>query len=261
MLQVLKVGAGPITDAVWYGSQPVISTASGAVKVFDEGKAVAAFTSHAGAASALALHPSGEILASVGVDKSFVFYDLPGGKAVSQIYTDSGLLDLFNHSNPQTNILEGLTSAAFHPDGHLFAAGGIDGQIKMYHVKTGEFAAAFDCGGPVRAISFSENGIWFAASAEGSTTVTIFDIRKQDSAAEVKIVDTGSRVDSIQWDYTGQFLATGGPSGVTVQHYTKSSKAWSEPLRSAVPATAVAWGPQAETLVSVSVEGVVTVLG
>jgi pre-mRNA-processing factor 19 len=87
---VLKVGGGVITDAVWYGDKPVISTLSGAVKVFEEGQEVAAFTSHAGAANALAMHPSGEILASVGADKSFVFYDLVGAKPVTQVYADCG---------------------------------------------------------------------------------------------------------------------------------------------------------------------------
>ncbi len=85
--QSFKAGSS-ITDAVWYGEQPIVSTSSGAVKVF--GDKEASFTSHAGSANGLALHPSGDILASVGVDKSFVFYDLPGSKAVTQVYTDSG---------------------------------------------------------------------------------------------------------------------------------------------------------------------------
>lgn len=77
-----------VTDSVWFGNQPVVSTASGAVKVFEGNEAT--FTSHAGSAHALALHPGGDILASVGVDKSFVFYDLASSKAVTQVYTDSG---------------------------------------------------------------------------------------------------------------------------------------------------------------------------
>lgn len=85
--QSFKAG-GAVTDAVWYGSRPVVSTSSGAVKVF--GDSETSFTSHAGSANALALHPSGDILASVGVDKSFVFYDLEAGKPVTQVYTDSG---------------------------------------------------------------------------------------------------------------------------------------------------------------------------
>jgi pre-mRNA-processing factor 19 len=83
-----KAGS-PVTDSAWYGSEPVVSTASGAVKVF--GSNETSFTSHAGTANGLALHPGGDILASVGVDKSFVFYDLPGRKAVTQVYTDSGI--------------------------------------------------------------------------------------------------------------------------------------------------------------------------
>jgi pre-mRNA-processing factor 19 len=90
ILTALKVGGGAVTDAVWYGIHPVISTSSGAVKVFKDGEEAAAFTSHAGSANALAMHPSGEILASVGADKSFVFYDLVSSKAVSQVYTDCG---------------------------------------------------------------------------------------------------------------------------------------------------------------------------
>jgi pre-mRNA-processing factor 19 len=88
--ETLEVGS-PVTDAVWFGSSPVYSTTSGAVKIFSNGNESATFSSHAGSASRLALHPSGEILASVGVDKSFVFYDLPGGKAVTQVYTNSGM--------------------------------------------------------------------------------------------------------------------------------------------------------------------------
>lgn len=84
--QSFKTGAG-ITDAAWYGDLPVVSTSSGSVKVYDQ----ATFTSHAGRANALAVHPSGDMLASVGVDKSFVLYDLLGGKAVNQVYTDAGM--------------------------------------------------------------------------------------------------------------------------------------------------------------------------
>lgn len=97
ILMVLKVGGGAITDSVWYGDQPVISTSSGVVKVFNDGQEAAAFTSHAGAANALAMHPSGEILASVGADKSFVFYDLVTAKPVTQVYTDCGSYLITKH--------------------------------------------------------------------------------------------------------------------------------------------------------------------
>lgn len=154
-----------------------------------------------------------------------------------------------------------LTVAAFHPDGHIFAAGGADGQIKLFHVKTGESAADFDLGGPVQDLIFSENGIWFAAVAKESNSVVIFDIRKTGNAAQIKVLEIGGQVDSIRWDYTGQYLAASGPRGLTISQYVKSSKSWSDVISTAVPATAVAWGPEGKTLVTVNGEGVVTILG
>lgn len=127
---------------------------------------------------------------------------------------------------------------------------------------TGEEAAAFALGAPIQAIAFSENGFWFAATAKGQTTVTIFDLRKQGDAAQAKVLDVGGAVQRLAWDYSQQFLATAGPAGVTVQQYSKGAKAWSEPLRAAVSnAVDVAWGPEAGKLLVVNSEGVVSVLG
>jgi pre-mRNA-processing factor 19 len=155
-----------------------------------------------------------------------------------------------------------LTACAFHPDGHLFAAGTEAGAIKLFMTNTGEEAADFSLGAPIQAIVFSENGFWFAATAKGQTTVTIFDLRKQGDAAQAKVLDIGSAVQHLAWDYSQQFLATAGPAGVTVQQYNKGSKSWSEPLRSAVSnAVDVAWGENASKLLVVNGEGVISILG
>lgn len=89
----------------------------------------------------------------------------------------------------------------------------------------------------------------------------IFDLRKEGEAAKAKTLEIGGQVDSIRWDYTGQFLAASGPGGLTISQYTKSSKSWSDVISTAVPATALEWGPEAKTLITVNVDGVVTVLG
>ncbi|KAI1636294.1 cell cycle control protein [Biscogniauxia mediterranea] len=234
----------PVTASIWEGSKVIFSTTKGSVKVFESGNEIASFSEHAGPATALSIHPGKEILASVGSDKSFVFYDLANLQRATRVYTDSA-----------------LTACAFHPDGHLFAAGTSSGQIKLFMTKTGEEAAAFTLGAPVQSIAFSENGFWFAATAKGQTTVTIFDLRKEGEAAQVKVLDVGSVVQSLAWDYSQQFLATAGPSGVTVQQYSKGSKSWSEPLRAAVSAVDVKWATNASKLVAVNGEGVVSVLG
>lgn len=234
----------PITDTLWHGSKVIFSTSKGSVKVFENGSEVHSFSEHAGAATALSIHPGGTILASVGTDKTFVFYDLNALSRVTRVYTSAP-----------------LSACAFHPDGHLFAAGTNSGDIKMYLTKTGEEAATFSLGAPVEALVFSENGYWIAATAKGQTTVTVFDLRKEGDAATAKVLDTGSSVRCLAWDYSGQYIATGGPSGVTVQHYSKGSKKWSEALQSATPAVAVAWGEEAKRLVTVNGDGVVSVLG
>jgi len=88
-VQALKCG-GSVMDALWWGTRPVVATSTGAVKVFENGQEVAQIGSHAGPVTALALHPSGEILASVGVDKSYKLYDMTAMKTVTQIFTTSG---------------------------------------------------------------------------------------------------------------------------------------------------------------------------
>lgn len=234
----------PITDTLWHGAKVIFATSKGSVKVYENGSEVASFLDHAGAATALSMHPGGYLLASVGADKSFVFYDLGCSERVTRVFANAP-----------------LTACAFHPDGHLFAAGTTSGDIKMYLTKTGEEAAAFSLGAPIETLAFSENGYWIAATAKGQTTVTVFDLRKEGDGAVAKVLDVGSSVLSLAWDYTGQFLATAGPSGVTVQQYSKGSKSWSELLQSATPAVAVAWGEEAKKLVTVNGDGVVSVLG
>lgn len=150
-----------------------------------------------------------------------------------------------------------FTSAAFHPDGHLFAAGTVS-EVKIFDVRSASLAASFALSGDVSSLSFSENGFWLALATSGNSTVEIWDLKKMN---KTKSLDIGSRVDHVKWDYTGQFLSTAGPSGISVQHFLKATKAWSEPLRSAVPAVATAWGSRASTLVSVNGDGVLTVLG
>ncbi|KAF4831095.1 Pre-mRNA-processing factor 19 [Colletotrichum tropicale] len=225
----------PVLDSAWTGSKLIFATSKGSVKIFESGAEIASLSEHAGPATSLSVHPTGELLASVGSDKSIAFYDLHALRRVSRAYTDAS-----------------LTSSAFHPDGHLFAAGTVSGEIKLFHTTSLEFATAFSLGAPVEAVTFSENGFWLAATAKGQSSVTIFDLRKEGDAARAKTLETGGPVQSLAWDYTGQFLATGGAGGVTVQQYIKSSKAWSEPFRSSVAAASVKWGPGAKQLVSVT---------
>lgn len=155
------------------------------------------------------------------------------------------------------NRFKALTCCQFHPDGHLLAAGTSKGEIKIFDVKSSTLGASFDLQAPLQSICFSENGLWLAAAVTGSSTVSIWDLRK---TAEIKSLDFGGQLNCVRFDYTGQFLAGAGPAGLTVLYYDKSSKSWSEPLRRAMAASALEWGPQGRSLVVLTTSGAVSVL-
>jgi pre-mRNA-processing factor 19 len=121
--------------------------------------------------------------------------------------------------------------------------------------------AVYDLGSPVSALAFSENGYWFAAASNSSPNITIFDLRKEGDAAKAKELPTAGPVRSLAWDYSSQYLAAAGPSGVAVHQYLKSSKSWSVPLEVGGRAVAVRWGDKAKSLVWVQEDGRVSVYG
>ena len=164
------------------------------------------------------------------------------------------------YKNPLLNIIyTEITTAHFHPDGHLIGIGTADATILIYDVVEAKLAATFGpLTGPVQSLHFSENGYWLAVSVKGETTIQIWDLRK---AAKSKDLDTGAQVDNIKWDYTGQFLAAVGPSGIHVQHYSKATKSWSEVLQRGVSGVDLEWGASSSSLVTLSKDGSITVLG
>lgn len=89
LLREFDVGSGAITDAIWIDDRAAFATAEGHIKIFQDGNEVANFRGHSGAVAALALHPCKEILASVGPDKSYIYYDLTALAQSFQAYTDS----------------------------------------------------------------------------------------------------------------------------------------------------------------------------
>jgi pre-mRNA-processing factor 19 len=95
-----NLGAGAILDGAWANDKPIVATSSGAVVVTQEGTVQYKFRQHAGAATSVAVHPSDDILVSVGVDKSFVLYDLQHNKVLTQVYGESGMPKQVFSSDP-----------------------------------------------------------------------------------------------------------------------------------------------------------------
>ncbi|KAA8904814.1 WD40-repeat-containing domain protein [Sphaerosporella brunnea] len=241
LLRPLKASDGAINDVAWAGKSAVTASSSGVVRVWNEqGNDSISVTAHAGDVVAVAVHPAKSIVASAGADKSWVLCDIEARKSVVQVYDPSK-----------------FTTAQFHPDGYLLGLG-TDSQIKIFDVRSATIAGSLGpVAAPVSSLSFSENGYWLAVALQGQSIAEIWDLRKQ---AVTKSLDIGSRVDHVAWDYSGQFLAASGPSGISVQHYAKATKSWSEPLQAAVPSVATAWGSKGSSLVSANYEGAITVM-
>ncbi len=88
--ELFEVGSvGGVTDSLWAGSLAVFATASGVVIIFNNGSEVSRYRGHSGEITALAVHPSNEMLASVGVDKSYVLYDLTTSTQAMRIFAES----------------------------------------------------------------------------------------------------------------------------------------------------------------------------
>ncbi|KAA8899762.1 WD40-repeat-containing domain protein [Sphaerosporella brunnea] len=241
LLQPLNASDGAINDVAWAGKSAVTASSSGVVRVWNEqGTDSISMTAHAGDVVAIAVHPAKSIVASAGADKSWVLCDIEARKSVVQVYDPSK-----------------FTAAQFHPDGYLFGLG-TDSQIKIFDVRSATIAGSLGpVAAPVSSLSFSENGYWLAVALLGQSIAEIWDLRKQ---AVTKSLDIGSRVDHVTWDYTGQFLAASGPSGISVQHYAKATKSWSKPLQAAIPSVATAWGSKGNNLMSVNHSGKITIM-
>lgn len=91
LLQTLNAPDGAVTDVLWWNSRPIVASASGTVRIWDEqGENSTVSTPHAGQITGISLHPCKTLLGSVGVDKSYALHDLESSKLITQVYNDTG---------------------------------------------------------------------------------------------------------------------------------------------------------------------------
>jgi pre-mRNA-processing factor 19 len=91
LIHSLNLGKGYATSGLWAHDVAVVATSTGSVKVFEKDQEVSSFSHHTGSATAVALHPSGTILASVGEDQSYALYDLESAKLLTHVHSNSGM--------------------------------------------------------------------------------------------------------------------------------------------------------------------------
>ena len=97
-IKTLDFGKGKVVDAIWWDKQVIAGLSTGAIKVFGDGE-ITDLGSHSGTVTALSLHPSGDILASVGQDKAYLLYDLRSMKMINRIDVASGKFANYRYSS------------------------------------------------------------------------------------------------------------------------------------------------------------------
>lgn len=108
--------------------------------------------------AAVAAHPVDTLAISAASDATWQLLDLPAARRVA------------GGGAPAAGA---FLSAAIHPDGNFFAAGGEHGGLYVYSVKTAEALMTISEGvaGGVRGVAFNENGFWVALACATSVQV------------------------------------------------------------------------------------------
>lgn len=168
--------------------------------------------SHKGDVTGLGVHPTSTYLTLSSTDKTFSVHDL---STFAQIF----------RSVPGE---EALTSLSIHPDGTLVAFGTPGSSIQIYDIRAGALAASLSADSTpfaVNSLSFSENGYHLAAPSS-SSTVAIWDLRKQKKATDISLGDDFN-VHKVRYDFSAQYLAVAGSLGGRIF----ANKSWDELLR------------------------------
>lgn len=125
---------------------------------------------HNGSVLSVKFSPSGSSIATLGIDKSIMFWSLSTDEA-----DNYGTLPNAHKS--------AVTSIAWVDETQV-ASSGMDGTVGLWDLSTGVKTSKFKCSGPVNEVGVHENTI-VGVDDEGRTS--IWDVRTRDT---IKIIDT-----------------------------------------------------------------------
>lgn len=191
----------------------------------------------------LSVHASGQLVATGSKDGSWALHDVTLGTEIKRMSCNAP-----------------LSTVNFHPDGVILAAGGaVDGVVRVFDLKSCKLAASLKDAhmGGITAFAFAENGI-HCASSEASGVVKLWDLRKLANFQTIAPAPmdgdkAGAIVSSLAFDDSASYLAAATGSRVVIY----GTKTWEEITNlhdHKDRVTGVAWGSQARSIVSVSLD-------
>jgi len=157
-----------------------------------------ALSGHSDYVLGVAINPDGTLLASCGVDKSILLWD------ISTVKTARLSGKLLGHQ-------DWVRSVAFSPDGMTLASGSWDGTIRLWNKMNPEFSAGkvLNQGKPIYSLVFSPDGKILASGGEvvpGKSNLIIWDLSKQ---TEIALPGQGGFIYSLSMSPDGKILASG----------------------------------------------------
>jgi pre-mRNA-processing factor 19 len=237
VLATLKGHTKRVNDVAFFGSQETggmqddqldlsLGVVSGAadkiVRIWKQNKSGVFKSSlvkeHKDEVTGVSVHPSQQYVATCGLDSVWSFTDLNTCKSLMNITSD--------------DVNDGYSTIRFHPDGLILATGTFDSVIRIWDVKSRKNVANFtEHQGSISALTFSENGYVLASADTTQSVVKLWDLRKLDNYAIIELPDN-YQVNTLAWDYSGQYLGVGGTDTRIYQNKTWTQlNAWDVPAQ------------------------------
>lgn len=169
---------------------------------------------HTAEVRAVTIHPSQKYFVTASLDRTWKFYDLSSESLIAQV---SCCMES-----------ESVSTAVFHPDGHIFGTCFASGFVSFWDVAKQDEILKIDAhkGRPVTSIAFSENGYTLATAA--SECVKLWDLRflrtmktltfpSDDIFTQTRLRSAPDDIlRSVDFDYSGKYLATGGACMISI---------------------------------------------